>query len=328
MDCLQILDLLRRVDRGYAPDGAELAALAAVEELEIPYSVYFLSVPESLYELRRLRELSTELPIEPLPKRRLDALSSFASVRQCDVVSMIGAEGMILHDWSRNGKDLSAELYLPMPKSIRLLSGLRLLRFHSYPARPAADDANFAPLRTLAKKPTVFLSYNWGSDELVNQIEESLAGLATLVRDKSHVKPWDSLSEFMRSIRRQDFVVLVLSKAYLESRNCMFEATQLMKDENWRAKTMFVVEKDAQLYTPQGRAYYVRYWTRKASELETEIRELPPAAAVELGGELRILNHIRDFVGRLLEAPADACNPAVSKAVEAIRERIIGGFKA
>lgn len=89
----------------------------------------------------------------------------------------------------------------------------------------------FINMCNISKKPTLFISYNWGSEENAIKIEAALSECADIKRDKKSIKPWGNLVEFMNSIREQDFAVLIISDAYLKSVNCMYEVTQLMKDD-------------------------------------------------------------------------------------------------
>lgn len=92
------------------------------------------------------------------------------------------------------------------------------------------------------KKPTVFISYNQKSgDAIADQIQNRLASIACIVRDKTSIPDWGSIKAFMKSIRSQDLVVMIITAEYLESFGCMFEVAEVMKDDSWNKHTMFVV---------------------------------------------------------------------------------------
>lgn len=99
------------------------------------------------------------------------------------------------------------------------------------------------------ERPTVFISYNQDSSrEFVDSLQKQLQSCATVIRDKTSMKEWESFADFMKSIRKQDFVVLVITPEYLKSMACMYEVSELLKDEDWREKVMFAVI-DSSIYS-------------------------------------------------------------------------------
>ena len=173
--------------------------------------------------------------------------------------------------------------------------------------------------------PTVFISYNWDNESVAVSIEEALQGKAIVLRDKKSIPAWGSLTEFMKSIRKQDFAVLIISEVYLKSSACMFEAMQLMKDEIWREKAMFVVLKDTHIYNPLGRADYINFWTNQCIELEAAIAPLPASSTSELNTDLKKVVTVRDNIGEFLSTVADTSNPDPEKVVQAIVDRVESG---
>lgn len=170
--------------------------------------------------------------------------------------------------------------------------------------------------------PTVFISYNWDNDNVASEVETALSGKAVVRRDKKDIKNWGSLSDFMKSIRKQDFAVLVISEPYLKSDACLFEVMQLMKDEDWNEKAMYVVLDDAHIYKPLGRAKYIAYWKDQCDELEKTIASLPASATSELNLDLRKAATVRDNIGEFLTKVADSSNPDSDKVIQAIVSRV------
>lgn len=175
---------------------------------------------------------------------------------------------------------------------------------------------------TSIKQPTVFISYNWSNMVFVNQLEQSLSPYAHVLRDKTSVAPWESLSLFMQSIRKTDYIVLVISAAYLQSRACLFEVSHLMQEPDWRAKSLFVVMEDSSIYSPAGRAAYIQFWQDRAEELELTIKSLSPSATTELNSDLRATTTIRDYIGMFLGIVSDSCNPNPAEATKEVVEKI------
>ena len=175
--------------------------------------------------------------------------------------------------------------------------------------------------------PSVFISYNWDNDDIASAVETALSGKAIVHRDKKDIPNWGSLSDFMKSIRKQDFAVLVISEPYLKSDACLFEVMQLMKDEDWNEKAMYVVLSDAHIYKPIGRAKYISYWTEQCAELEKTIASLPASSTSELNMDLRKAAAIRDNIGEFLTKVADTSNPDSEKVVQAIISRVTSDDK-
>lgn len=174
----------------------------------------------------------------------------------------------------------------------------------------------------VASLPSVFISYNWDNDSIASTIEIVLSGKAVVHRDKKDVPNWASLSDFMKSIRKQDFAVLVISEPYLKSDACLFEVMQLMKDEYWNEKAIYVVLSDAHIYDPLERAKYISYWTDQCEKLEQAIASLPSSSTSELNMDLRKRVTIRDNIGEFLTKVADTSNPDSDKVIQAIIARV------
>ena len=170
--------------------------------------------------------------------------------------------------------------------------------------------------------PSVFISYNWDNDNVASEVETALSGKAVVCRDKKDIPDWGSLSDFMKSIRKQDFAVLVISEPYLKSSACLFEVMQLMKDEDWNEKAMYVVLRGSNIYNSLGRADYISYWAEHCKKLDATITSLPASAASELNLDLRKAVTIRDNIGEFLTKVADTSNPDPDKVIRAIISRV------
>lgn len=174
------------------------------------------------------------------------------------------------------------------------------------------------------EKPTIFITYDWNetSDLFIDDLKKTITGV-TFIIDKKNVSSWDSLTQFMNTIKEQDFVIQLLSDKYLKSPNCLYEVVQLMDCDNWQSKTMTVVLKDAEgIYEYDKKIEYVEYWCNKVKELEDRINKLPPAATKSLKDELSKYEVIRDRIGDFLVIASDRLNPKLSDALDAIQRRI------
>ena len=171
--------------------------------------------------------------------------------------------------------------------------------------------------------PSVFVSYNHGSSDFVDKIEKSLAGICNIKRDKNEIGDWESISDFMKTIRKEDFAVLVITDKYLKSTACLFEVVQLMKDENWDKNTMYVVMEDAQvIYSVVEQLRYIKYWTNYCEELSEAIKVLPPETTYKQSEELKKATTIKNEIGEFLNKVSDANNPSTDEVISKIKHRI------
>ncbi len=171
--------------------------------------------------------------------------------------------------------------------------------------------------------PSVFVSYNHGSSDFVDKIEKSLAGICNIKRDKNEIGDWESISDFMKTIRKEDFAVLVISDSYLKSTACLFEVIQLMKDENWDKHTMYVIMDDAKtLYNLGGQLDYIQYWENHYKDIYKKIEQLPLESVHKQIEQLNKITTIKDEIGEFLNKVSDANNPSTDEVISRIKHRI------
>ena len=171
--------------------------------------------------------------------------------------------------------------------------------------------------------PSVFVSYNRGSSDFVDKMEKSLAGICNIKRDKNEIGDWESISDFMKTIRKEDFAVLVISDSYLKSTACLFEVIQLMKDENWDKHTMYVIMDDAKtLYDLGGQLDYIQYWENHYKDIYKKIEQLPLESAHKQIEQLNKITTIKNEIGEFLNKVSDANNPSTDEVISKIKYRI------
>lgn len=159
---------------------------------------------------------------------------------------------------------------------------------------------------------TIFLSYNWHDGDIADRIDRYLSGLAgiTVKRDVRDIGAWKSIREFMEGIRQQDYAVLIVSDSYLKSKNCMFEVTEIMKEQRY-ADRIFPAVVETGIYVPLARAEYIKYWQQECGKLEAAVKGLDPANAVELAADLKRYKNIASSMGEFLSMVADRNNPDI-----------------
>ena len=172
-------------------------------------------------------------------------------------------------------------------------------------------------------KPTVFISYNWGSESIADEVESRIKPIATVLRDKNSIRPWGSITEFMKRIRETDLVVVVVSDKYLKSVNCLYEVMQLLKDDSWNKHSMFLVEDSAKgIYSANGQLEYIRYWNNEANNLEAALKELSPAQVTNQAEELRKIKLIQFNINDFIKSVTDSNNPEIGLAIGAVVDRV------
>lgn len=172
-----------------------------------------------------------------------------------------------------------------------------------------------------AERPSVFISYNQKSgSSFVDYLEVKLKDCAIVKRDKSSVEDWGSFSTFMKSIRKQDFVVAVITEDYLHSQPCMFEVCELMKDDDWRSKVMFVI-LDERIYSADKFAF-TQYWQEEERKLNERAESLEPNSMEELAKDLKQVSSIRNYLDAFIAAVLDTNNPKTWEVIDKIVARI------
>ena len=89
-----------------------------------------------------------------------------------------------------------------------------------------------------AAQAEVFLSYCWADSKIADEIYENLIqdGQINLHRDTLDIKKWESIKAYMQSIPQMDYMILLISEAYLKSSNCMYEVLEVMRDRKYKDK--------------------------------------------------------------------------------------------
>ncbi|WP_202077563.1 TIR domain-containing protein [Caldalkalibacillus salinus] len=159
------------------------------------------------------------------------------------------------------------------------------------------------------KTKTVFLSYCHADADLADIVEKSLNKHddISVSRDINITQYRDDLDGFMKTIRNHDFVVSIVTSKYLESLNCMYEITELMKDSDFNEKLLFIIvnNDDAKYYKEENkyanteagiydfnkRLSYITYWNNRGKEMENSLKsaDLPSEMTAEFALEKRKL---------------------------------------
>lgn len=149
--------------------------------------------------------------------------------------------------------------------------------------------------------PTIFVSYSWADSHLVDDIDNRFKEIGLLLtRDKRDLKFRNNMSTYMKRIKNADYVLMVISENYLKSVNCMYEVTELIKDDEYREKIIPLITESAKIFRPTAAAEYLRFWNHEYREIEKNLEEFD---RVEINtNELRDVNNIKLNVYSFIEA--------------------------
>lgn len=124
--------------------------------------------------------------------------------------------------------------------------------------------------------PTIFLSYCWKDIDHANTIDNDFKSIGiTFRRDQRNLEYRQSIKEFMQTIGKHDFVVMLISNAYLRSANCMYEVTELLNSHEFNKKILPVLLPDASgIFNKAQRLIYYKHWEMERSEAQGRLQEI------------------------------------------------------
>lgn len=156
------------------------------------------------------------------------------------------------------------------------------------------------------KTPTIFLSYSWNNKDQANIIESDFNNVGiSLQKDTIDLKYKDSISDYMKSIRNADFAVILLSDDYLKSENCMFEALEILKEQNHKEKILPILIKGTKIFNAKDRIEYIKYWKNKKEELENDLKEIDMTSSLNSYSDLKNYETIYSSIDSFLKTIGD-----------------------
>lgn len=129
--------------------------------------------------------------------------------------------------------------------------------------------------------PAVYVSYAWrapDSPAMAGLLQEVCArhGIE-LRRDSGRIGYGDSIRGYMQGLGAGGAIVVLISEAYLRSRDCMYELLEIEKHQRFRERVHPIVLEDTNgfdFYQVKDRLKILKYWETRAAELEEEIAAL------------------------------------------------------
>ncbi|MBS5028346.1 MAG: toll/interleukin-1 receptor domain-containing protein [Clostridiales bacterium] len=175
----------------------------------------------------------------------------------------------------------------------------------------------------MKEKYEIFLSYCWADEAVANNIEEELKknNKINLHRDKIDIGSWGSIKEYMQSIGKMDYTILLISDAYLKSSNCMYEVLEVMRNRDYKEK-IFPAVIDSRIYKPATRAEYVKYWQNEYEKLNESLKGIFMQNMGNLGNDLKRAQDIAANMAMFLEKISDLNNPNIKNVCMAIETKL------
>lgn len=146
-----------------------------------------------------------------------------------------------------------------------------------------------------------YISYKWEahSSHIVDYLCFVLESKGIAYhRDKKDCNYRDNIKDFMDAIRKGDAVVVVFSRAYLQSPNCMYELSGIFENDDYCNKIIPLVMDDT-IRDPLFYVDLVKYWKDRKDMQENIVMKLKDIDPVMAGPEVDTLN-ILEAIYRIL----------------------------
>lgn len=163
-------------------------------------------------------------------------------------------------------------------------------------------------------RQTIFISYSWANTDIADIIDKSFESTGlSIKRDIREIGYKGSIKEYMKQVRSTDFVLLIISDAFLKSSNSMFEVLELLKEVTFKNKILPIVVDDLKIYKPEERIEYISYWSDKYNKLKKRLESVNITDAIEHYNELKHYENIRTSIDEFLKIISDLNSPKFSE---------------
>lgn len=157
------------------------------------------------------------------------------------------------------------------------------------------------------KKSKIFLSYSHKDKKIADRVDNFfISKNIQLTRDVRDISAYSSLTKFMDTIRDHDYVIILISDAYLKSTNCMYEVIQFIQEKNYSGRTFpIVIDNKATIFNRSEHSKYIHYWQKEYKKLGEEIKTLQNTGTISLHKELDKIDKIQSNIGDFLNKISD-----------------------
>ncbi len=155
-------------------------------------------------------------------------------------------------------------------------------------------------------------AYENSRDEIVKKLCEQLQqNNLRPVEYKTNVEYKTDLKDFMLNIAYGDFVIPLISKKYLTSEYCMFEAISFLNrnPKDFEEKIFPIVWQDANIFSDDVRIEYADYWENTHNNLSNKLKGKDPSKLISLYEKLNMYNEIYNKIDQFLARIAVLAQP-------------------
>jgi len=152
------------------------------------------------------------------------------------------------------------------------------------------------------KKSKIFLSYSHENKETADRVDKFFISKGIqLTRDERDAPAYSNLEKFMDTIRDHDYVILLISDAYLKSVNCMYEVIQFIQERNYIDRTFpIIIDNEATIFDSSKHIKYIHFWQEKYKIFGDKIKALKYTGTSYLHKELDKIDKIQSNIGEFL----------------------------
>lgn len=141
------------------------------------------------------------------------------------------------------------------------------------------DKQKFEEFMEDEKESYIYISYNWEekSNNTVNHLEYVLKSCGfAVIRDKHECTYRENIRSFMEAIRQGQYVIVVLSKKYLESENCMLELSGVMQHPDYEHRIFPIVCEEGKDNIRDDKYYIslVQKWQKIVAERKDNVEKM------------------------------------------------------
>lgn len=170
-------------------------------------------------------------------------------------------------------------------------------------------DENIEASLKIIDKPNIFISYSWSNEDIADSLDILFKAKSIhLKRDKREIQYRHSIKEFMKTVRKSDYCLMLISDNYLKSMNCMYEISEFIKDEDYKRRILPLIHHKLDIFNIAGRTKYIKYWQDEFLKTKLLLEGLEELNKTEIIEELKRIENIQRNIGEFLSLLSDMNN--------------------
>lgn len=123
-------------------------------------------------------------------------------------------------------------------------------------------------------KPSIFISHAWDDEAISQKVEAKLSEYGfDVITDDQILSYKGSIYDFMNEkIDKAKYIIILISENYLRSKSCMFEFTEISRNQKFSNKCFPLITKNSKIFSNIEREKYIFYWDKEIRNIETKIK--------------------------------------------------------